>query len=210
MSRTLTPSDHLLAALGRGLAMLPRRAKPETAAPPATPADLDPAARAHVAGLMRVNHAGEIAAQALYHGQALVSRDARTRAHLLRAAQEEREHLELCAQRLRELGDAPSRLGPLWYAGSFAIGATAGLAGDQWSLGFVEETERQVSEHLSEHLERLPPDDARSRAILERMRSDEQRHGREAAEAGARPLPEPVRQLMRGVAAVMKFSAYRI
>jgi 3-demethoxyubiquinol 3-hydroxylase len=210
MSRTLTSTDRLLSALGRGLALLPERGRRETGTPPAPSADLDPASRAHVAGLMRVNHAGEIAAQALYHGQALVSRDAGTRAHLLKAAHEEREHLELCAQRLRELGDAPSRLGPLWYAGSFVIGATAGLAGDAWSLGFVEETERQVSEHLSQHLERLPPEDTRSRAILERMRSDEQRHGREAAEAGARPLPEPVRQLMRGVAAVMKFSAYRV
>ncbi len=223
MPRDLSPTDRLLAALGRGLAMLPAQARAETAvqpiassyasaapAAPAPSAPFDPATRAHVAGLMRVNHAGEIAAQALYHGQALTARDARTRKHLLQAAAEEREHLELCAHRLSELGDSPSRLAPLWYAGSFAIGATAGLAGDSWSLGFVEETERQVAEHLTEHLDRLPPDDTRSRAILERMRSDEERHGREASAAGARPLPEPVRQLMRAVAVVMKFSAYRI
>lgn len=166
--------------------------------------------RRHAAGLMRVNHAGEIAAQALYQGHALVARSAETRAHMLEAAAEERAHLAWCEDRLRELGDRPSRLDPLWYAGSFAIGALAGLAGDRWSLGFVEETEKQVSAHLSGHLEQLPADDARSPAIVEAMRADEERHGRDAVAAGARPLPRPVQGLMRAVARVMTRSAYWI
>ncbi|MES0872618.1 2-polyprenyl-3-methyl-6-methoxy-1,4-benzoquinone monooxygenase [Sinimarinibacterium thermocellulolyticum] len=208
MQRQLSATDHLLAAIGRTLARLPH---PPTATPPgAFERGLDHAVRAHVAGLMRVNHAGEIAAQALYRGQARVARDPRVREHLLKAAEEERDHLRWCEQRLRELGDGPSRLAPLWYAGAYAIGATAGLAGDDWSLGFVEETERQVAAHLDEHLARLPADDARSRDILTRMRADEERHGRQAAQAGARPLPKPVRRLMRAAAGVMKFGAYRI
>lgn len=171
-------------------------------------ADLDAAGRRHAAGLMRVNHAGEIAAQALYRGQAATAADPALREHLLGAAAEEQAHLQWCRQRLAELGEAPSRLDPLWYAGSYAIGALAGLAGDRWSLGFVEETERQVAEHLEGHLDRLPEQDARSRAIVEAMKADEERHGREAAEAGAAPLPAPVRGLMRAVAGVMTRSAY--
>ena len=209
MQRQLSATDHLLATLGRGLSRLPARATP-AAEPSAEDRRFDDGTRTRIAGLMRVNHAGEIAAQALYRGQALVARDRAVRDHLLKAAEEERDHLQWCEQRLHELGDGPSRLAPLWYAGSYAIGATAGLAGDGWSLGFVEETERQVAEHLDEHLEQLPDEDQRSRDILARMRSDEERHGREAVEAGARPLPQPVRSLMRAVAAVMKFGAYRI
>jgi ubiquinone biosynthesis monooxygenase Coq7 len=169
---------------------------------------LDADARRHAAGLMRVNHAGEVAAQALYQGHALVARNPEIREHMLEAAAEERSHLAWCEDRLRELDSHPSRLDPLWYAGSFAIGAVAGLAGDRWSLGFVEETEKQVSEHLSGHLEKLPEDDARSRAIVEAMRADEERHGAEAAAAGARALPRPVRELMRAVARVMTRGAY--
>ncbi|MGB1561527.1 MAG: 2-polyprenyl-3-methyl-6-methoxy-1,4-benzoquinone monooxygenase [Sinimarinibacterium flocculans] len=208
MQRQLSAVDRLLAAAGRGLSRLPERTPP--AAPSAADATLAPPDRTHAAGLMRINHAGEIAAQALYRGQALVARNPQVRRHLLKAAEEERDHLQWCEQRLRELGDGPSRLAPLWYAGSYAIGATAGLAGDHWSLGFVEETERQVAAHLDEHLARLPEEDRRSRDILSRMRSDEERHGREAHEAGARPLPRPVRRLMQAVAGVMKFGAYRI
>lgn len=209
MQRQLSATDHLLAALGRGLSRLPARAA-VTAEPSADDQHFDASTRTRIAGLMRVNHAGEIAAQALYRGQALVARHRNVRDHLLKAAEEERAHLQWCEQRLHELGDGPSRLAPLWYAGSYVIGATAGLAGDRWSLGFVEETERQVAEHLDEHLGQLPQDDRRSREILARMRSDEERHGREAAEAGAHPLPRPVRSLMRAVASVMKFGAYRI
>lgn len=173
-------------------------------------ARLDDAERRHAAGLMRVNHAGEVAAQALYQGQALVARDPQVREHLLKAAAEERAHLHWCQARLQELGEKPSLLGPLWYAGSFAIGAAAGIAGDRWNLGFVEETERQVEQHLQDHLGRLPADDARSRAIVEAMKQDEARHGDEAAAAGARTLPRPVKALMRQVAKLMKFGAYRV
>lgn len=213
MNRALSPTDRMLARLGRGLSMLADRGRGTGRASPggARPdTRLDEAERRHVAGLMRVNHAGEIAAQALYHGQAVVARSPQTREQLLAAAREEQDHLRWCEERLRELGDGPSRLEPLWYAGSFAIGAAAGLAGDRWSLGFIDETERQVSEHLGEHLTQLPAEDNRSRAILEQMRHDEERHGRDARDAGGRPLPSPVKRLMRQVARVMKFGAYRI
>lgn len=213
MSRQYTPADHLLSALNRGLSLLGERDRPAGRANPGAqrPAEAhSEAERRHIAGLMRVNHAGEVSAQALYHGQAFVARDPALRSHLLEAAREEQDHLRWCEQRLQELDDTPSKLQPLWYAGSFAIGAAAGLAGDRWSLGFVDETERQVSEHLGEHLQKLPPSDQRSRAILETMKRDEERHGREAREAGARPLPAPVRGLMRQVARLMKFGAYRI
>ena len=173
-------------------------------------AALSDAERRHAAGLMRVNHAGEVAAQALYQGHALAARTREVREHMLQAAAEERSHLVWCEERLKELGEAPSKLDPLWFAGSFAIGAIAGLAGDRWALGFVEETEQQVSAHLSGHLDKLPEDDARSRAIVEAMRLDEERHGREAVAAGARPLPKPVQALMRGVARIMTRSAYWI
>ena len=162
------------------------------------------------AALMRVNHAGEIAAQALYHGQALVARSTKTRELLLKAAREETDHLAWCEARLRELDSRPSLLNPLWYAGSFAIGAAAALLGDRASLGFVVETERQVEGHLDEHLARLPPDDDRSRAILETMRTDEIAHGLSAKAAGGAELPSPVRVLMRSTARLMTSTAYWI
>ncbi|NGY05226.1 2-polyprenyl-3-methyl-6-methoxy-1,4-benzoquinone monooxygenase [Solimonas terrae] len=207
------PADPLLSFIGRGLSLLAERRHGAGRANPAgsaRDAKLPADERRHVAGLMRINHAGEISAQALYHGQALTARDPDTRRHLLEAAREERDHLRWCEERLRELDDAPSKLQPLWYAGSFAIGALAGLRGDAASLGFVQETERQVSEHLDEHLQQLPETDERSRAILETMRRDEQRHGDEARDAGAAPVPMPVRDLMRQVAKLMKFGAYRL
>ncbi len=216
MNRQLTPADRLLSTLNRGLSLLAERgsgtgrSNPAKAQAQAETNDANDASRRHVAGLMRINHAGEVAAQALYHGQALVARNPQTRQQLLAAAREEQDHLRWCEERLHELNDAPSRLQPLWYAGSFAIGAAAGLAGDRWSLGFIDETERQVSEHLGEHLQQLPEQDQRSRAILEQMRRDEERHGREARDAGGQPLPAPVKGLMRQVARVMKFGAYRI
>jgi 3-demethoxyubiquinol 3-hydroxylase len=166
--------------------------------------------RASSAALMRVNHAGEIAAQALYHGQALVARSPATRDLLLNAAREETDHLAWCETRLHELDSRPSLLNPLWYAGSFAIGAMTALLGDRTSLGFVVETERQVEGHLDEHLTRLPPDDLRSRAILETMRSDEIAHGVTAKAAGGTELPAPVRVLMRATARVMTSTAYWI
>jgi 3-demethoxyubiquinol 3-hydroxylase len=149
------------------------------------------------AGLMRVNHAGEVAAQGLYHGQAMVARNPAVRSLLEQAAREETDHLAWCEQRLRELHDRPSRLHPFWYAGSFAIGMAAGLASDRVSLGFVAETERQVERHLDSHLAQLPHEDARSRAILEGMRADEQAHGDLARRAGGIDLPRPVQLAMQ-------------
>ena len=157
---------------------------------------------------MRVNHAGEVAAQALYHGQALVARDPALREFLLHAAREEGDHLAWCEHRLAALGARPSLLGPLWYAGSFGIGLLAGLGGDSLSLGFIAETERQVEGHLTEHLERLPPADAASRAVLEQMRSDEARHGHDAQARGGTELPAPLPRLMRAVSRIMSRTAY--
>ncbi len=162
------------------------------------------------AALMRVNHAGEVAAQALYAGHALVAKDMRVRDAMLRAAAEEGDHLDWCATRVRELGSHVSFLTPLWYFGSLAIGAAAGSAGDKWSLGFVMETERQVVEHLDRHLQRLPEQDRRSRAILQQMRSDEAHHASAAQDAGAAELPLPLRLLMRACAKVMTGIAYRL
>ena len=171
---------------------------------------LDDAERRHAAGLMRVNHVGEVCAQALYVGQAAVARDPATRDALLHAAREETDHLAWCAQRLRELDDRPSLLNPLWYAGSYAIGALAGLRGDGWNLGFVAETERQVEAHLDGHLRQLSPADARSRAILETMKDDEARHAADAVAGGARTLAPPVPSLMSAASRLMKAVAYRI
>ena len=171
---------------------------------------LDDRERRHSAGLMRVNHAGEVAAQALYRGQALAARDASVRAAMEQAAREEGDHLVWCRTRLEELDAAPSRLDPLWYVGSFAIGVAAGFAGDRWSLGFVVETERQVVEHLGDHLARLPGGDRRSRALIERMRADEQRHATRAHTAGGAALPPVVRRAMRAASKVMTRTAYWI
>ena len=169
---------------------------------------LDDAQRRESAALMRVNHAGEVAAQALYHGQALAARSAATRELLLKSAHEEADHLGWCEQRLRELGSGPSLLNPLWYAGSFAIGAVAAAFGDGASLGFVAETERQVEGHLNEHLRRLPDADVTSRAVVDAMRNDEIAHAATARAAGAVELPGFVRGLMRGTAKVMTRTAY--
>jgi 3-demethoxyubiquinol 3-hydroxylase len=203
--------DPLIAAADRALRAVAAPAhasRPYPAPPPA--ASLDDAQRRESAALMRVNHAGEVAAQALYHGQALVARSAATREILLAAAQEEADHLGWCEQRLRELGSGPSLLNPLWYAGSFAIGALAAAFGDGTSLGFVAETERQVEGHLNEHLRRLPSADATSRAVVDAMRGDEIAHGSTARAAGAVELPQLVRGLMRGTAKVMTRTAYWI
>ena len=171
---------------------------------------LSPDERRESASLMRVNHAGEVAAQALYHAQALFARDPEVREFMLHAAREETDHLAWCETRLKELGARPSVLNPLWYAGSFGIGAVAALLGDKASLGFVAETERQVEGHLKSHLDQLPPGDQRSRAIVEAMCHDEVGHGRQAESAGAMNLPGPVRELMRRTARVMTHTAYRL
>jgi ubiquinone biosynthesis monooxygenase Coq7 len=211
-ARTLTPLDRLLAGFGRALetvAGTPQAARPSPAAE-LPEADLDDAGRRHAAGLMRINHTGEVCAQALYDGQAALARHADNRAHLLHAAAEETDHLAWCADRLKELDSRPSLLNPLWYAGSYAIGALAALAGDPVSLGFVVETERQVEAHLAEHLDRLPAPDERSRAVLRQMQADEVRHAQAAQARGGVDLPFPVPQLMRASSMVMKTVAYRI
>ncbi|HTS21442.1 MAG TPA: 2-polyprenyl-3-methyl-6-methoxy-1,4-benzoquinone monooxygenase [Casimicrobiaceae bacterium] len=172
--------------------------------------DLSPGERRHAAGLMRVNHTGEVCAQALYQAQALTARDGETRRRMAQAAREEEEHLAWTRQRLAELDGRTSIVNPLWYAGSFAIGLAAGITGDRANLGFVVETERQVEEHLTGHMDRLPAADARSRAIVGAMRDDEIRHGRAARDAGAIDLPWPVRIAMRGAARVMTVTAYRL
>ena len=210
--RHLTPVDRLIQEFDRALrtvaaANVAARPNPAGGTPESVP---DHPARRHAAALMRVNHAGEIAAQALYHGQALTARNPRTREALLQAARDETDHLAWCEERVRELDDRTSLLAPVWYAGSFAIGALAGLAGDRNSLGFVAETERQVIEHLESHLHSLPDGDERSRRIVEQMRDDEARHGREASAAGGGELPRPVRELMRRTARIMTRAAYRL
>lgn len=195
-------------ALSTSIGAPPTAQRPSPAHTP--PAALAEAERRHAAGLMRVNHAGEVCAQALYFGQAAVARDPATREALLHAALEEGDHLAWCKQRLDELGSHASLLNPLWYGGSYAIGLAAGLAGDGYNLGFVVETERQVEAHLGEHLQRLPDADARSREILTQMQADEVAHGQSAMDAGARELPPPLPSLMRAVSALMKAIAYRL
>ncbi len=166
--------------------------------------------RAHAAGLMRVNHTGEICAQALYEGQALTAREPSVRERHLNAANEEADHLAWCGERLEQLGSAPSRLNPLFYAASYAMGAVAGLLGDKLSLGFVEATEDQVCKHLERHLQALPAEDAKSRAIVERMREEEAGHGSAALAMGGTAFPESVRQAMTLLSRVMTETTYRI
>jgi ubiquinone biosynthesis monooxygenase Coq7 len=164
----------------------------------------------HSAGLMRINHTGEVCAQALYLGQARVAKTEETRQQLLHAAGEEADHLAWCEQRLKELDSKPSVFNPFWYLGSYAIGLSAGLKGDGWNLGFVAETERQVEAHLAKHLETLPAEDLRSRAILKVMKEDEIRHAEHAEQNGARKLPEPIPKLMALSSRLMKAVAYRL
>lgn len=211
-TRSLSPLDRWLVEAQRGLDTVfgnPPAQRPNPAGDTPDVA-LDDAEQRHAAGLMRINHVGEVCAQGLYFGQAAVARDPETRAHLLDAAQEETDHLAWCADRLRELDSRPSLFNPLWYAGSYALGALAGLRGDGWSLGFVVETEHQVEAHLDEHLESLPPADLRSREILKVMKSDEARHAEHAEHAGAKVLPPPIPTLMAGASKLMKTVAYRL
>jgi len=204
--------DELVIGFDRALRTLSGHATSSRPTPGANIAEVDlaPDERRHAAGLMRVNHAGEICAQALYAAQAITARDPAIRKQFAQAAREEEEHLAWTRQRLAELSDRVSLLNPLWYGGAFAIGILAGKASDQVNLGFVVETERQVEDHLTNHMEQLPPADARSRAIVEQMRDDEVRHGAMAEAAGAAPLPFPVRRLMRAAADVMRAVAYRL
>jgi ubiquinone biosynthesis monooxygenase Coq7 len=171
---------------------------------------LDAKEREHAAGLMRVNHVGEVCAQALYQAQKLVARNPEIRQMLDHSAQEEMDHLAWCETRLQELGSHASYLNPIWYAGSFVIGLAAGLAGDKWSLGFVAETEKQVENHLESHLAKLPAEDQRSRAIVNQMRIDEIEHGQAAISAGGAVLPESIQNLMQAMSKVMTITAYKI
>ncbi len=212
MARELSGPDRLLSSIDHGLrtiAAASHAARPCPAAAPSQPPLADDERRLSGA-LMRVNHVGEVCAQALYQAQALTTRDATLRAHFEQAARDETDHLAWTLQRLRELNDRPSLLNPLWYAGAFAIGLVAGRAGDRASLGFVVETERQVEQHLAGHLDRLPAADQASRAIVEQMKADEARHAADALGAGAIELPAPVRWAMRAAAKVMTTTAHRI
>jgi ubiquinone biosynthesis monooxygenase Coq7 len=173
-------------------------------------AELNEAEKRHAAGLMRVNHSGEVCAQALYQGQALTARNPEAARALIEASEEETEHLAWCERRLNELGSHKSLLNPLWYAGSFALGALAGALGDKWNLGFLAETERQVEGHLNSHLSELPEQDAKSRAIVEQMKIDENKHAETAVTHGGVPLPEPVKQAMQLTSKALTFAAYRI
>ena len=193
----------------RAIAGVHRAARPSPAESVA-PAELGEAEREHAAALMRVNHVGEVCAQALYQGQALTARNAENKAALERAAREEEDHLAWSAERIRELGGRTSLLNPLWYAGSFAIGAAAGALGDRWNLAFLAETERQVEAHLTGHLEALPAEDRRTRAVVEAMRADEARHRGKVVELGAAELPRPVKAAMRFASKVMTTLAYRL
>jgi ubiquinone biosynthesis monooxygenase Coq7 len=166
--------------------------------------------RAHAAGLMRVNHVGEVCAQALYQSQKVFAKDPQTRALLDEAAGEEMDHMAWCEERLKELDSRPSLLNPIWYLGSFGMGLLAGLAGDRWSLGFVAETEKQVERHLDHHLEKLPITDHRSRAIVRQMREDEIEHGATALSAGGQELPVPIKTAMAGISKIMTSTAYKI
>ncbi len=172
-------------------------------------ADMTEADKAHAAGLMRVNHTGEVCAQALYQGQSLTARDPAARDALRHAAHEEVEHLAWTEHRLHDLGSHPSVLNPLWYAGSLALGVAAGVIGDKWNLGFLAETERQVGAHLQSHLLELPPQDAKSRAVVEQMHTDEMQHAHLAEDMGGVPLPGPVVRLMAGTSKIMTSLAYR-
>jgi 3-demethoxyubiquinol 3-hydroxylase len=207
LDRWLVSADNALRTLG-GAAHAARPCPGPANTGDAAP--LPEADRELAGALMRVNHVGEVCAQALYQAQALTARTPELRQQMDKAAREEVDHLAWTEQRLQELGDRPSLLNPLWYAGSFAIGLLAGRLGDAASLGFVVETERQVEQHLAGHLDRLPAEDARSRAIVDQMRTDERQHADDALQAGGMELPAPVRWLMRGAARVMTTTAHRI
>jgi ubiquinone biosynthesis monooxygenase Coq7 len=209
--RQLSPLDKFLAGANNALRTVAAPAGRRTRKNPSNgieDTELNDEQKRHAAGLMRVNHAGEIAAQALYQGHATVARDKNIEDQMKRAADEEFDHLAWCEQRIHELGYEPSRLSPLWYAGAYAIGAASGVLGDKWSLGFIAETEKQVCSHLDRHLDHLPDEDLKSRAIVEQMRDEEQEHGENAVDAGASELPPPVVHLMRATAKVMTKTAY--
>lgn len=210
-TRDLTAVDRLLAEADSMLRTLSRRSASAARPSPASghsEAQLTDNQRKHAAGLMRVNHTGEVCAQALYQGQALTARTAGTRDEMEQAAQEEIDHLVWCEERLTELGARPSVLNPLWYGISLALGATAGAISDKVSLGFVHATEERVASHIRAHLKSLPAEDRKSQLILQQMLQDEERHGENALNAGGSEFPRPVKDLMTQVAKVMTESSY--
>lgn len=210
--RNLTVADHLLINMDQALRTLfgrPLVTERPNPAEECVHSELPEEQRDHVARLMRINHTGEVCAQALYQGQALTARKPEVRRSMERSAQEENDHLAWCEERVEELGGRLSLLNPFWYGGSFALGALAGLAGDKWSLGFVAETEKQVEGHLDEHLAQVPESDCRTRAILEQMKTDEILHGQKAKALGGVELPTPVKAAMKLMSKVMTASVYR-
>jgi ubiquinone biosynthesis monooxygenase Coq7 len=203
--------DQLITTFDLGLRTVfasPHAGRPYPATAPE--ADLSDAERARAAALMRVNHVGEVCAQALYAGQALTAKNEQVRSELEQAAREETDHLAWCETRINELGGRKSLLNPLWFGGAFGIGVVAGVLGDKWNLGFLAETERQVEAHLDGHLQQLPEADARSRAVVEQMKEDEARHAQTAVDHGGAPLPAPVKRAMRMAAEVMRQTASRV
>ena len=213
MSRLPTFSDRLVAQADNALkTLVPGTVKARTPSPgdtqPAPP--LSDAQRRHLAGLMRINHTGEVCAQGLYQGQAMTARLPQIREQMEQAAEEELDHLAWCESRLEELGGRTSLLNPIFYTLSYGLGAAAGIAGDRWSLGFVAATEDQVSHHLRDHLEQIQSSDPRSRAILEQMLEDEERHAEHALAAGGKAFPQPIKKLMTGLSKVMTKTVYRI
>lgn len=213
MSRTLSPLDRLIEGADtmlRTLSTSASQARRESPSVEETDCEMEPEERRHVAGLMRINHTGEVCAQALYQGQALTAKLPEVRGEMERAAQEEVDHLVWCEERLQQLGSHTSRLNPVFYGLSFLMGAAAGIAGDKYSLGFVAATEERVCQHLREHLDKLPEDDVKSRRILEQMLLDEQEHGDLALEAGGADFPEPVKQAMTAISRIMTESTYRV
>lgn len=211
--RHYTPFDRLMMNMDQAVRTLfgePEVTERSNPAKGRDEAELTDGERDHIGRLMRINHTGEVCAQALYQGQALTARLTEVRDSMERAAQEENDHLDWCNTRIDELGGRTSYLNPLWYAGSFAIGAAAGLAGDKWSLGFVAETEKQVEAHLDEHLADVPMEDQRTRAILEQMKIDEVGHATKALEAGGAPLPAPIKFAMGLMSKVMTTTVYRL
>lgn len=210
--RRMDPIDRLIGSFDVALRTVAgvHQARRDSPATDIVEAELSSAEREQAAALMRVNHVGEVCAQALYQGQALTARDPRTRASLEQAAREEEDHLAWSADRVHELGGRLSLLNPLWYAGSLALGVAAGALGDRWNLAFLAETEHQVEVHLAGHLAQLSPSDARTRAVVERMREEEAKHRATAIALGAREMPEPARFAMRAMAKLMTTAAYRL
>lgn len=211
--RHLTPFDQLLVQIDHAIKTVAGSAPPPERMSPATTSDeqdLSDTDKRHAAGLMRVNHSGEICAQALYQGQALTAKMPDIREEMETAAKEEIDHLAWCEERIKQLDSRPSMLNPLWYTLSFGIGAGAGLISDKLSLGFVAATEEQVCNHLESHLEKLPEKDKKSRAVVEQMLIDEAKHSHQALEAGGFPFPAPIKKLMTAVSKAMTETSYRI